>query len=293
MMSSLAKLADNLKESDFNELRNEFPEQDYFNLVRRKGQFPYDFFDNLNRLKETEFPLRSDFYNKLNDEEIAEVEYEHAKNVWEHFKQKETDSSKFTFGSYHDLYLKQDVLLLADVFEKFRRTCMDYYKLDPAHYYTAPGFAWDAMLKKTGVELELLPDKDMHLLLQNPNGGISMVTHRHAIANNKYFPGYDPSKRSTYLMYFDANSLYSGAMTRYLPISNFRWLTEQEWNEINWENLSDESEVGYIAEVDLEYPKEYHDRDNHSPLAPERMHIIPDIYSQFQRNNFPEEEAKI
>ena len=95
------------------------------------------------------------------------------------------------FQDYHNLYLKQDVLLLADVFKNFRKSCDDFYKLDPAYYFTSPGFAWDAMLKMTDVELELLPDKDMYLYLEKSNGGISMVSHRYAKANNKYLPDYD------------------------------------------------------------------------------------------------------
>ena len=119
-------------------------------------------------------------------------------------------------GEYHDLYLKTDVLLLADVFESFRKTSLEYYELDPCHYYTAPGMAWDAALKLTKVELDLITDPDMYLMFEKGiRGGISTITHRHAVANNPYLPSekYDSSKDHSYIMYLDANNLYGWAMT--------------------------------------------------------------------------------
>ena len=88
-------------------------------------------------------------------------------------------------GDYHDLYLNTDVLLLADVFEKFIKTCLNYYGLDPFHYFSSPGLSWDAMLKMTGVELELISDIDMHLFTEKGmRGGISYIAKRHSKANN-------------------------------------------------------------------------------------------------------------
>ena len=114
----------------------------------RKGVFPYDYFDGPSRMKETSLPPREDFYSKLNDEHISQEDYEHAQEVWKVFECE-------TFERYHDVYLKSDVLLLADVFESFRDLCLENYSLDPAWYYTSPGLAWDAMLRKTDVCLEL------------------------------------------------------------------------------------------------------------------------------------------
>ena len=127
---------------------------------------------------------------------------------------------------YHDLYLLSDVLLVADVFENFRNVCLKNYKLDAAWYYTAPGLAWDAALKMTGVELELLTDPDMLLMIEKGiRGEISMISQRHGKANNKYMgEEYDPSQPSKYITYLDANNLYGWAMSKSLPIGNFMWM---------------------------------------------------------------------
>ena len=105
-------------------------------------------------------------------------------------------------GEYHDLYLKSDILLLADVFENFRNTCHQYYKVDPCHYFTSPGLSWDAMLKMTGIKLDLMTDIDMFQFIEKGlRGGISYIANRHGEANNKYMSGYNPEKPSKYIMY--------------------------------------------------------------------------------------------
>ena len=166
---------------------------------------------------------------------------------------------------YYDLYLESDVLLLADVFENFRNVCLKNYKLDPAWYYTSPGIAWDVALKMTGVELELLTDPDMLLMIEKGvRGGISMISKRHGKANNKYMgEEYDPSQPSKYITYLDANNLYGWAMSKPLPISNFKWMK----NLNNWRNRP------CILEVDLEYPEELHDLHNEYPVAPESLNV--------------------
>ena len=113
-----------------------------------------------------------------------------------------------TMSDYHDLYLKTDVLLLADIFEKFRNTCLDNYGLDPCHYYSSPGLSWDAMLKMTKIELELVSDIDMHLFVEKGiRDGISFIAKSkiHSKANRKYMECYDSSKESKYITYLDAN----------------------------------------------------------------------------------------
>ncbi|XP_025198459.1 uncharacterized protein LOC112596852 [Melanaphis sacchari] len=146
-------------------------------LVTRKGVYPYENTDNWSRLEETRLPSKRSFYSTLTESGIEEEDYKHAKEVWDHFDCK-------TLVEYSDLYLKIDVLLLADVFENFRNVCMRAYNLDAAHYFTAPGHSFDAMLKFTGQKLELLSDYDMLLMFKNGiRGGLVQANKRYAKAN--------------------------------------------------------------------------------------------------------------
>ncbi|KAK4871823.1 hypothetical protein RN001_015947 [Aquatica leii] len=154
MASSLDKLAQNLNPDQFVHVRKYFSDVNKFNLIRQKGVFPYSYIDSYARLKETRLPSYNEFYDQLRDSNISENDYTRANEVWSLFKCK-------NLGEYSDLYLKSDVLLLTDVYENFREICLNIYGLDPAQYLTAPGLAWDAALKLTGVELELFTDVDM------------------------------------------------------------------------------------------------------------------------------------
>ena len=174
-----------------------------------------------------------------------------------------------TMGDYHDLYLKTDVLLLADIFEKFINTCLEYYGLDPYHYFGSPGLSWDAMLEMTEIELELISDIDMHLFVERGmRGGISYIAKRHSRANNKY---YDDKKPSKYIMYLDANNLYGWAMSQYLPYSEFKWLNQKEIDKFCLNSIGENSSDGYILEVDLEYPDKLHELHSGYQLAPENL----------------------
>ena len=149
--------------------------------------------DSFDRFQETELPPIGKFYSSLSDESLSKKDYQHAQEVWKTFNCENP-------GDYHDLYLKTNVTLLADVFQMFRRTCMNAYKLDPLHYHTAPGLSWDALLNYTGIELELLTDYDLHLFIEKGmRGGISMASERHPEANNPGVPGYDPSEEHNYI----------------------------------------------------------------------------------------------
>ena len=175
-------------------------------------------------------------------------------------------------AEYHDVYLKTDALLLADVFENFRKPCLKDYGLDPCWYLTAPAFAWDSMLKMTGIELQLLTDLDMHLFFEKQiRGGVSTAFHRFAKANNKYMKNFDPKKPSKFLMYFDANSLYATAMCEPLPVGEFKWMGKNELEKL--EEFVERKGIGCVLEVDLEYPRELHDFHNDYPLATESLEI--------------------
>ena len=137
-------------------------------------------------------------------------------------------------GDYHDHYLKKNVLLLADVFEKFIDTCLKFYKVDPCHYFSSPGLDWDTMLKMTGVELEKISNIDMYLFIEKGlKGGISYIVKRYSEANNKYMKNYDPIKPSKYIEYLDKNNLYGWAMSGYLPYGRFKWLKNVDDFDVN------------------------------------------------------------
>ena len=244
MSSSLDTLTSNLAKDQFTNL-NSIYEGEQLDLLMRKGVYPYDYVDSLDKLSETRLPSKEAFYSKLNKAHISDEDYEHALKVWRSFDCK-------TMRDYHDLYLKSDVLLLTDVFETFRDVCSTNYGLDPAWYYTAPGLSWDAALKKTGVELELLTDPDMLLMFElGIRGGVSSIMHRHGKANNKYMKpslirqvmrfilkmfkrmmgedyldkDFNPNEPSKYLQYLDANNLYGWAMSKPLPTKGFKWMS--------------------------------------------------------------------
>ena len=270
MSSSLDKLSSNLEDKDFIYTKDYFTDPVQFGLVKRKGVYPYDYMDSFSKFNDTELLQREEFYSLLTNENISEDDYKHAKYVWNTFNLK-------NMGEYHDLYLQTDILLLVDVFENFRKTCLNYYKLDPLHYITSPGLAWDAMLKMTRINLELITDIDMQLFIEKGmRGGISYISHRHAEANNKYTRNYDPSKQSSYIMYLDANNLYGWAMSKPLPYGNFRWVNADSV-------ITKEYGISHIYEVDLEYPEELHDLHNGYPCAAEKIKVSDDMLSDYCR----------
>ena len=153
---------------------------------------------------------------------------------------------------------------MADVFENFRVACLENYTLDPCHYVSSPGLSWDAMLKMTGVNLELITDVDIHQLIERGiRGGISVITHRYAKANNPYMKFYNPEDDTSYIMYLDANNLYGWTMIQPFPYGGFRWVEPKHYTE-------KVKGTGYIYEVDLEYPEELHDLHNGYPCAAEK-----------------------
>ena len=177
-------------------------------------------------------------------------------------------------------------MLLTDVFEHFRETSMnpERFQLDPAHYVSAPQMSWDAMLKTTGVQLDLIYDPEMYKLIESGmRGGICMISKRFSQANNKYMGSdYDSSKPSKYILYLDANNLYGWAMKQSLPEKEFTWCTQEEIDRQCWMDSDDDSPFGYILECDLDYPPELHDLHNEYPLAPERVDIQVDMLSDTQ-----------
>ena len=279
MSSSLDSLVNNLAKGghEFWGFEKRSPKQK--ELLIRKGVYPYEYMDSWDKFEEKQLPSKDEFYNKLNMSGISEKDHQHACKVWNEFDLK-------NMGDYHDLYLETDVILLANIFESFRKVCLDNYGLDPAHFYTARGLAWKACLK-TGVNLELLKDPDMLLIFERGiRGGITQSVHKWANANNPYMGcEYDPLRLTNYLQYLDANNLYGWAMSQPLPTGEFKW--------VDIENLRQEARelkrtidimvrnsnrgyggpagapgtlsLGYVLEVDMKYPRELH--DHHNDLA--------------------------
>ena len=276
MSSSLERLASNLSEDRFIYTKQHFI--DRFKLMTKKGVYPYNYMDSFNKFNESYLPKIEDFYSSLTDENISNNDYNHAQNVWNTFQIR-------NMGEYHDLYLKSDILLLTDVFENFRKTCLTNYRLDPAHYVSSPGLAWDAMLKMTKINLELITDIDMQLFIEKGmRGGISCITHRHAKANNKYMKNYNPDIENSYNIYLDANNLYGWGMSQSLPCSNFRWFIDSENKSVNnWLKYINTKKlgIGKIYEVDLEYPKHLHDLHNDYPCAAQKIKVSDDMLSDY------------
>lgn len=275
MSSSLEKLVSNLPKESLKYTSKSF-KGEKLDLMVRKGVYPYDYMDSFEKFNH-KLPSKEDFYSILNDQHISNEDYEHAQNVWNKFSLK-------NMGDYHNLYLKSDILLLADVFENFRNTCLEYYKLDPCHYFTSPGLSWDAMLKMTNIKLELMTDIDMFQFIEKGlRDGISYIANRYSKANNKYMKEYYENKPSKYIMYLDANNLYGWAMSQYLPTGGFKWMTQKQIDNIDLAKYKEDSKNGLILEVDLKYPQDLHNFHNDYPLAPEKVKVTDSMLSNYSK----------
>lgn len=267
MSSSLDTLIKNLPDDNKIFLKSLCKTELEWTYMNKKGYFPYDWFDDINKFNQPIEQLKSEYFNnsmsleKINNDE------------WTYIQKLISDLNIKTFEDYHDFYLNIDVNGLADVFENFINTSITTYKLDPCYFVGAPAFAWNSMLLLTKVELELLKDSEMYQFYERGiRGGMSIVVNKHSKANNKYLPGYDDNEKSKYIMYLDANNLYGWSMVKKLPVCDFKWMCDLTKIDSDFIlNYNEETnEYGYTLEVDLEYPRELHDRHNDYPLAPER-----------------------
>ena len=283
MNCSLDKLVKNLVDKDFKYLVKEFGSKN-LELLKQKGVYPYEYMNSFKRFNEDKLCARKYFYSsikdkktgydgKISDGHVSTKDYMICERIWNRFNVE-------NMGDYHDHYLKKDLLLLTDVFKKFIKTCLKYYKLDPCHYFSSPGLSWDAMLKMTGVKLEKISDLGKYLFIEKGlRGGISYISKRYAKANNKHMNDYDPKKPSTFISYLDMNNLYGWAMSEYLPYGEFEWL--ENVDKLDVMSLNEKSEIGYFLEVDLEYPDELHELYNGYPLAPEKRVVTNDMLSKY------------
>ena len=230
MSSSLDSLTRNL----VGRRKKLFGFEDYselqYDLLTRKGVYPYEYINSWDRFNETQLPPINAFYSNLNMSAISEDNYQRAQRVWTEFGIRNR-------GDYHELYLKTDVVLLANVYEAFRDTCLRHYSLDPVHFYTSPELVWCTCLKCTGIKLELLTDPDMLLMFeQGTRGGITQAVCKYAAANNPYI-----------------GDIFVNP------------------NEIS--ELATRTDKGYVLEVDISYPEELHNQHNDPPFICEMMEI--------------------
>ena len=261
--SSLDKLIKNLGDEDFKYLSEVFSGEK-LELVKKKGIYPYDYYNSFEKFKESKLPDINCFFSSLKDCCVSEKEYQRACNVWTVFKIKH-------LGQYHDLYLKTDVLLLCYVSEKFIGVCLKDYGLDLCHYFGSPGLSWDAMLKMTGIQLEKINNVDVHLFLKKRvRGGVSYISKR-----------YSKSDENTDIMYWDANNLYGWVIIQDLPYMSFKFLSKKEINGFDLNSLDENSPIGYILAVDYEYCKDLHDSHSDYPLCPEKIKVNSDMLSKY------------
>ena len=216
--------------------------------------------DCFDKFDETTLPNIENFYSKLELSNIDVKDDNHAKKVWDIFNIK-------NMGGYHHLYVQADT----DVFENFRSLCLKEYQLDPACYVSTPSLAYDAMLKITGAKIELFTDIDMVLITtKRIRSGLTQVIKKYSVANSKYLPDYDKTKDTTYLQYLDANNLHGYGINKKLPLYLYEWDDVSIFTEDFTKNYDDNSDKGYLLEVDIEYPKELHTPHKDLLLLPEK-----------------------
>ena len=256
---------------------------DNLKILKQKGAYPYEYMNSFKRFHEEKLCARKYFFSstkkgkidkhgKISDGHISIEDYLTCEKIFNKFKKK-------NMGDYHDRYLKKDVLLLADVFEKFISTCIKHYELDPCHYSSSPGLSWDSMLKMTDVKLEKISDTDKYLFIEKGSRAeISYIAKRYAKSNKKYMNDSDLEKPSTFITYLDKYNLYGWTMSEYLPYEEFNCLKNVNRFDVN--SINEKSDTGYFLEVDLEYPDELHELHNDYPLAPEKL-AVTNMFSKY------------
>ena len=279
MNSSLRKLVRNLADDDFKYLTEEFGSIN-FKLLKQKDAYPYEYIGSFKRFIEEKLPDKKCFCSSVKDgttNDDSEKLDSHINNEgYLTCKKNRNECNMTNMDVYHDNYLKNDLLLLADVFEKFIDMRLDFYKLDPCNYFSFPGLSRDVMLKIVRVKLEKTSDINMYLFIEKGlRGGISYTATRYSEANNKHMKNYDPTKPLGFIEYLNKNNLYGWAMSGYLLYGGFQWLKNADKFDVN--SISKNSPIGYILEVNLEYPDELHVLHNDYPLAPEKLEIPYDM----------------
>lgn len=286
LQASLAQLSADLKQTDHDynilkqtyltKLNKKFCKR-RFDMVLEKSFFPYEFCTSLALMKSTKkLPARESFYSLLAEESINDANHAFAKSVWLEFKCK-------NLLEYTELYCKIDTILLAEIFQAFRRKMKNFSGLDPGYYVSLPAYGYDSMLKITNSNIELPTDIDMvHFLEQGKRGGVSFINTRYLTANEE---------EKADIIYCDRNNLYGEAQMQKLPYNNFRWLTRPEIEKLDFQNDDFKGQYGYIVECDLKYPKKLHQSHANFPLAPEVLQVNYDNLSPYSKTAIFENEG--
>lgn len=263
--SSLDVLVKTLDKENLHHLKKHFPAQEDYELLSEKGFFPYSWLDCEEKFEVTTFPPKEAFFNDLSEENISDEDYNKAKRVFDHFHCE-------NMGSYSDVYLVTDLLLLTDVYEQFRELAMSNYNLEVCKYFSIASYSWDAMLLITKVELELMTcAEQVEFIQKGIRGGITVVNQRYRKANNRDMKDFNPNLPECDLRMYDANSLYPSCMVMNIPTKDFEFVSpsnlKSEYDMAM--KATDDSSKGWIFEVTLSVPKEKHNFFNDYPLCAE------------------------
>ena len=279
LSESLDKLVKNLDEDDFKILKKEFP--DKWQYLSKKLAYPYQYFNSIDDYKKPVNDLKKeDFFSKLKNDYPDDDEIERTKEIIKLFNIK-------NLGELTKLYCKSDVILLADVFEKFVKVSTKEYKINPLYCVSLPGYTYQCALKYTNIKLQPLQDKDLILLIENNiRGGISSVM------GDRYVKS-DENKK---IIYADATNLYGHSMSQFLPydeIEMWHGHPDKYWNWLDEIlNTPDDSEIGYFLEIDLKYPDNIKQKTKYFPFCPENKKINPNKYNEYMNSIKPENYTK-
>jgi len=269
---SFKKLATFMDKAQFKNFNLKF-QGHKFEHVPTKLKFPHYYLDSISKLNETCLPHLHKFTNPLNQKTLSVEDYNYAQEVWNKFECR-------SISEFLELYMKSKILILADVFEHFRSVCLKIYKLDPINYIDASTMSWDAMLKCTKIQLDLIGDPDKSRFFQSATrASLVKFTPSISIANNKYLESFDPHKPLNFLAHLEAEGLYDWAMCQPLPFSNFSFLSSSQIAMLDVRNITPNGDLGYMLEVDLKYPAYLHRRHQCLPFCPEKINskLITDV----------------
>ena len=279
LSESLDKLVKNLDVHDFEILKKGFP--DKWQYLNKKLAYPYEYFNSIDDYQKTVDNLKKgDFFSKLKNDYPDDEEIERTKEIIEIFKIR--DGEELT-----KLYCKSDVILLAEVMEKFVKVSFEEYGINPLYCVSLPGYTYQCALKYTDIKLQTLQDKDLILLIENNiRGGISSVM------GDRYVKS-DENKKISYM---DATNLYGHSMSQFLPydeIEMWHGHPDKYWNWLEEIlNTPDDSDIGYFLEVDLKYPDNIKEKTKHFPFCPENKKINPNKYNDYMNKIKPKNYTK-